>query len=179
MKFKMTLCMALMAALAVVTGCKTIPDKETVGQRAYAAGLAAGYAASLIPKITPEVKTNTVVIVTLVERCVPEEGKTVKETWTPVINEAIQTLISKGKLTEEEAVLVRGATDLATSGIDFLLAKHPEWADDEVVINTAIKQACLGFRTGIGINPNNEEVTKLVEEIMDKETFLSLTAHKK
>ena len=171
--------MALLAALAAITGCKTIPDKETVGQRAYAAGLAAGYAASLIPKITPEVKTNVVTIVTIVERCVPEEGKTVKETWTPVVEEAIQTLIAKGKLAEDQAVLVRAATDLATSGIDFLLARHPEWAKDEVVVNTAIKQACIGFRTGIGVNPNNAEVAQLVEEIMDKETFLSLTAHKK
>jgi len=162
---------ALACALAVFTGCKSIPEKETVGQKAYAAGLAAGYASALIPKITAQDKTNAVVIVTIAERFIPQDGQTFEQAWTPVIQEAITKLIAQGKVTEEQAVLVKMAADLGVKGIDYLFIKHPKWRQEQDVFAVAIHEACNGFRTGIGINPNNQEVVDLVNSIMDKETF--------
>ena len=172
---KKFLLIAMAACIACFTGCKTIPEKETVAQKAYTAGLAAGYAASLVPQISAQDKTNVVVIVTLVEKFTPQDGQTVTEAWTPVINDAITTLVAQGKLDEGQAALVRTAANLATSGIDYLFVKHPEWKEEKDIVAVVIHQACAGFKAGIGINPENKEVVDLVNQIMDKEVFLSLT----
>lgn len=168
---KKFLLIALAATIACFTGCKTVPEKETVGQKAYTAGLAAGYAAALIPKISAQDKTNIVVIVTVAERFIPQDGQTVTEAWTPVIAEAIASLQKQGKIDENQAALIKLGGDIAMRGIDYLLQKHPEWTASQEVVEVAVHQACNGFRTGIGINPNNPEVVELIQSIMDKDAF--------
>ena len=168
---KKFLLVALAATIACFTGCKHIPEKETVGQKAYTAGLAAGYAAALIPKISAQDKTNIVVIVTVAEKFVPQDGQSIPEAWTPVVEEAVATLVKQGKVTEEQSVLILSGAKLAITGVDYLFKKHPEWKEETEVVTTVIHQACAGFRAGIGINPNNAEVVDLVNKIMNKEAF--------
>ena len=168
---KKYLLLAMAACLAVFTGCKSIPDKETIGQKAYTAGLAAGYAAALVPKISAQDKTNVVVVLTIAEKFIPQDGQTVTEAWTPVITDAIETLKKQGKVDENQAALIKMGADLAMRGVDYLFIKYPKWKEEQDVVNVVIHQACNGFRTGIGINPNNPEVVELIQSIMDKEAF--------
>ena len=173
---KKVLLIAMACAVAVFSGCKTLPEKETIGQKAYTAGLAAGYAASLIPKISAQDKTNVVVIVTVAERFIPQDGQTITDAWTPVVADAIKTLQDQGKIDENQAVLIKMASDVAMRGVDYLFIKHPKWKEEQEVVNVVIHQACDGFRAGIGINPNNPEVVELIQKIMDKEAFKACLA---
>lgn len=168
---KKCLLIGLAACLAVFTGCKSVPEKETIGQKAYTAGLAAGYAAALVPKISPADKTNVVVVITVAEKFVPQDGQTVTEAWTPVVDEALESLKKQGKVDETQAALIKMGADLAMRGIDYLFTKHPKWLEEKDLVNVVIHQACAGFRAGIGINPNNPEVVELIQTIMDKEAF--------
>ena len=170
---KVCLAVFLLFALAcamVTTGCKKT-TKEDVEQKSYAAGLAAGYAATLIPKISESDKTNVVAIITIVEKLAPVDGATIADTWTPVIDSSLAKLVEQGKLSPGQDTLIGMAAGLAVKGIDYLFDQHEDWKKDKDLVTAAIHKSCAGFRAGIGIDPSNKDVVELIESLMDKDVF--------
>ena len=162
-----------MFTMTQVTGCKSLPDKEKVGFVAYSGGMAAGATVNLTVK-DEDTKTNIVMVVLMVEGVTPEDGQTFEDAWTKKVQEVLAWCVEQGKLTKDQALIIEPAMHTAERGLDYIFILHPEWKETVGFTELIIKQFCLGFRTAIGINPNDPVQVAAVEAGMDKMMFKAL-----
>ena len=129
----------------ILIGCKQVPTPEKMEKTAKAAG----YTAGLVVKqtVTKEKSIDTITnIMTQVSTCVPTNGQTFVEAWTPVAQKYVDTLVEKNKITKTEGELVMLGVDLATSGIDYVFDKvYPKAREYEELVNAAVRGFTKGF----------------------------------
>ena len=135
----------LAAALAVVAGCK--PTVEQMKTTATAIGYAAGLVANETP-IKDDARNAIVEILGDVRSCVPAEGQTFADAWTPVIKSKVAEFVASGKIDAATGELVTTVAVMAAKGVDYLFeVRYPEARQYEELVAAGVSGAVDGFLT--------------------------------
>lgn len=162
---------ALAVSLALVTGCK--PTVEQMKATATAVGYAAGLVANET-SIKDEARNTIVEILGEVRGCVPAEGQSFAEAWSPVVKAKVAALVAAGKLDAATGEIVTMAVLMAAKGIDYLFdVRFPEARQYEELVAAGVSGAVDGFLTTF--KPVNAKVSDFD---YDKEAYKWLKAHK-
>lgn len=131
------------AALAAFTGCK--PTAEQIKSTATAIGYAAGLVANET-KIKDDARNAIVTILNEVRECVPAEGQSFADAWTPVIKEKVAALVKAGKIDAATGELVTTIAIMAAKGIDYLFdVRFPKAKQYEELVAAGVSGAVDGF----------------------------------
>lgn len=163
---KIILCVS---ALLALVGCKTLPTPEKMEKTANAAG----YTTGLVVSQTVKEKHISVItnIMIQVSTCVPTNGQSFVEAWTPVAQKYVDELVEKGKITKEESNLVMVGFNLVTSGIDYVFDKvYPKAREYEELVNAAIRGFTKGFMKNFDGSKAVEEVYKDLYDFLKNKT---------
>ena len=154
----------LAAALAVVVGCK--PTVEQMKTTATAVGYAAGLVANETP-IKDDARNAIVEILGDVRSCVPAEGQTFSDAWTPVIKSKVAEFVASGKIDAATGELVTAAAVMAAKGVDYLFdVRYPDARQYEELVAAGVSGAVDGFLAAF--KPVN---AKLVAQEYDKKAY--------
>ena len=115
MKKILTIVMA--ATLAVFTGCT--PTAEQINKTAMAIGYAAGLVANQT-KIKDDARNAVVAILNDVRGCVPDEGQSFADAWTPVIKAKVEELVKAGKIDSATGEIVTSIAIMAAKCVDYI-----------------------------------------------------------
>lgn len=152
-------------ALAAVVGCT--PSEEQVKSTATAVGYAAGLVANETP-IKDEARNAVVEILTEVRTCIPEEGQSFVDAWTPIIKEKVAALVAAGKLDAATGELVTTACIFAAKGVDYLFdVRFPKAKKYAELVAAGASGAIDGFLTAF--KPVNEKSATTIK--CDKEAY--------
>lgn len=134
---------AVAAGLVALTGCK--PTPEQINQTASAIGYAAGLVANETG-IKDDARNAVVAILNEVRACVPAEGQSFEDAWTPVIKAKVAELVAAGKLDEATGALVTSCAVIAAKGVDYLFdVRYPEAKQYAELVAAGASGAIDGF----------------------------------
>lgn len=149
----------LAAALAVVVGCK--PTVEQMKTTATAIGYAAGLVANETP-IKDDARNAIVEILGDVRSCVPAEGQTFADAWTPVIKSKVAEFVASGKIDAVTGELVTTVAVMAAKGVDYLFeVRYPEARQYEELVAAGVSGAVDGFLTAFKPVDDNAKGAKV------------------
>ena len=139
---KMLYCIMALA-LAGFVGCT--PTEEQVKQTATAIGYAAGLVANETP-IKDDARNAIVEIMGEVRACVPAEGQSFVDAWTPVIKEKVAKFVEAGKIDAATGEIVVTACVLAAKGVDYLFdVRYPKAKQYAELVAAGASGAIDGF----------------------------------
>ena len=143
-----TICAAIaVVATALICGCEpTVPTVEKMTNVSTAVGKAAGYAVEL-SKTKTSVKEGIISVLDITSKVVPETNETFAVTWEPVINEEVEKLVDNGKISEDEASIVKQTLYVASEGIDYVFSRYPEAKTYQELVSAAVAGFNTGFRS--------------------------------
>ena len=163
MKKIMIACMAF--AMAFIFGCK--PTVEQMKNTATAIGYAAGLVANETP-INDDARNAIVDILNEVRECVPSEGQTFADAWTPVIKEKVAAFVKAGKIDAATGELVTNVAIMAAKTIDYLFdIRYPEAKKYAELVSAGASGAIDGFLTAF--KPVNDGARDTA--LADKEAY--------
>lgn len=144
MKIMKKLIVGIMAALlAAFTGCT--PTAEQINKTATAIGYAAGLVANQAG-IKDDARNAIVTVLNEVRSCVPAEGQTFTDAWTPVIKAKVAELVAAGKINEATGTLVTSVAVMAAKAVDYLFdVRFPEAKQYEELVRAGTAGAIDGF----------------------------------
>lgn len=135
----------LAAAVAVFAGCK--PTAEQVKQTATAIGYAAGLVANET-KIKDDARNAIISVLTEVRECVPAEGQSFADAWTPVIKEKVAALVKAGKIDAATGEIVTTIAIMAAKAVDYMFdVRYPEAKKVEELVAAGVAGVVDGFLT--------------------------------
>lgn len=159
---------------ALFTGCKTTDTNSFNPALAENVAKIAGSSTAIIllavPSIAtnPQVKTVIYSVTTVIEKVAPTNGQTYTEVATPVINTTVDKFVAEGKITAEQAVLIKEACNVLVSGVDIAFAKYPKAKLYSEYTNLVVKSFMKAFNTvfngGVMIQ-NSIDTVNMVDEI--------------
>ena len=163
----------LAAALAFVVGCK--PTPEQIKATATAIGYAAGLVANETP-IKDDARNTLVEVLNDVRGCVPAEGQSFVDAWTPVITAKVAEFVEKGKIDAATGELVKAAALMAAKGVDYLFdVRYPEARKYEELVAAGMSGALDGFLTAFKPVDDNAKGAKVK---YDKKAYEYFKTHK-
>ena len=131
--------------LTAVVGCT--PTVEQVKSTATAVGYAAGLVASETP-IKDEARNSIVEILNEVRTCIPADGQSFVDAWTPIIKEKVAALVAAGKIDAPTGELVTTACIFAAKGVDYLFdVRFPKAKKYAELVAAGASGAIDGFLT--------------------------------
>ncbi len=143
MNSKITSSLAL--GLSIVVGCATIQTPARIN----ATGTAIGYAAGLVvdqTKIKDSDRNTLVIVMNEVRSCIPNEGQSFVDAWTPVIQAKVAELIEAGKLTKESGAMVASIAILSAQAVDYMFdIRFPQAKQYEELVRAGVSGAIDGF----------------------------------
>ena len=143
MNSKITSSLAL--GLAIVVGCATIPTPTSINATATAIGYAAGLVVDQT-KIKDSDRNTLVIVLNEVRSCVPSEGQSFVDAWTPVIQAKVAELIEAGKLTKESGAMVTSLAILSAQAVDYMFdIRFPQAKQYEELVRAGVSGAIDGF----------------------------------
>lgn len=130
-------------ASAIIAGCKpTVEQMKTTS-------IAIGYAAGLVANETgiDDSSRNAVInILNEVVACVPEQGQSYRDAWTPVIKAKVAELIEAGKINQEAGEIITTVATLAAEGVDYLFnVRFPEAKKYSELVSAGVSGCIEGF----------------------------------
>lgn len=141
---KLMLCVCALAMSAFV-GCT--PTAEQINKTATAIGYAAGLVANET-KIKDDARNAIVDVLNEVRQCVPSEGQSFADAWTPVIKEKVAALVKAGKIDAATGELVSTVAIMAAKAVDYLFdIRYPEAKKVEELVAAGVSGAVDGFLT--------------------------------
>lgn len=133
-----------------MTGChifsaNTIPTVEKMDTTARSVGTAAALVANMT-KIDTESRIVVVDILSRVQSHTLGVGDTFTDSWLPIAEEHIESLISSGKLNEFKGKCIKTVVKLVFKGLDYLIDKrYPLARQYTDLISTAVTGFCDSF----------------------------------
>lgn len=135
----------LATGLAALTGCQ--PTPEQINKTATAIGYAAGLVANET-EIKDDARNAVVEILNEVRECVPAEGQSFEDAWTPVIKEKVAEFVKAGKIDEATGSLVTTCAILAAKGVDYIFdVRYPKAKQYAELVAAGASGAIDGFLT--------------------------------
>lgn len=135
----------LVAAMAVVTGCK--PTVEQIKTTATAIGYAAGLVANQT-EIKDDARNAIVEVLNEVRGCIPAEGQSFADAWEPVIKSKVAELVAAGKIDETTGTIVTSVALMAAKGVDYLFGvRFPQARQYADLVAAGASGAIDGFLT--------------------------------
>lgn len=138
---KFAMC-SLALALAILTGCT--PSAEQINKTATAIGYAAGLVANQT-EIKDDARNAIVEVLGVVRSCVPAEGQTYADAWTPVIKDKVANLVEAGNINQTAAVVVTAVATMSAQSIDYLFERYPDARKQESLAKAGVTGALDGF----------------------------------
>ena len=159
------------AAAVFMTGCdKELPTIERMTTISTAIGKTAGYACEL-SKTKTSVKEAIFSVIDTASKVVPQTNETFTVAWTPVINEELDKLIKKGKISESELPVIKIALAAATEGIDYVFVKYPKAKEVKELVSAATTGFISGYKSVVafaaGAEEINDEAYKYIKSKLD------------
>lgn len=143
MKIKNTLWCLLALGLAMLMGCT--PSAEQINKTATAVGYAAGLVANKV-EIKDDARNAIVSVLNDVRSCIPIEGQSFADAWTPVIKEKVSILVKDGKIDAATGELVTSIAIMAAKGVDYLFdVRFPKVKQYEELVAAGVSGAVDGF----------------------------------
>lgn len=131
------------AVLAVLTGCT--PTAEQINKTATAIGYAAGLVANQT-KIKDDARNAVVTVLNEVRSCVPSEGQSFTDAWTPVIKAKVAELVQGGKIDAATGELVTTIALMAAKGVDYIFdVRFPKAKQYSELVAAGASGALDGF----------------------------------
>lgn len=138
---------ATFAALALLTGCKSVPTPEQMKSTSTAIGVAAGLVANET-KIDDNTRNAVVAVMEEVARATPAQGQSFEDAWTPVAKDVIAKLVADGKIDEGQGQLALAAFSIAVKGVDYIFdIRFPKAREYEELVAAASAGFIEGFLT--------------------------------
>ena len=114
---KKTMIGAIAVSMALFCGCT--PTAEQVNRTATAIGYAAGLVANQT-KIKDDARNAVVSVLNEVRSCVPSEGQSFADAWTPVIKAKVEELVKAGKIDSATVDIVTSIAIMAAKCVDYI-----------------------------------------------------------
>lgn len=167
---------ALAVALAALVGCT--PDAAQIKQSATAIGYAAGLVANETP-IKDDARNTVVEVLTEVRVCIPADGQSFVDAWTPVIKEKVAALVAAGKIDEATSTLVTSVAIMAAKGVDYLFdVRYPEAKKNASLVAAGASGAIDGFLAAFKPANCDDCTVKTARLAYDKEAYEWFKANK-
>ena len=132
-------------ALAAIVGCT--PSEEQIKNTATAIGYAAGLVANETP-IKDDARNAVVEVLNEVRSCIPAEGQSFADAWTPIIKEKVAELVKAGKIDAATGELVTTVALMAAKGVDYLFdVRFPKAKQYANLVAAGASGAIDGFLT--------------------------------
>lgn len=140
---KKLICSILSLGMAVLTGCT--PSAEQINKTAKAIGYAAGLVANYTG-IKDDARNAIVDVLNEVRSCIPAEGQSFADAWTPVIKAKVAELVEAGKIDEATGNLVTTVAILAARAVDYMFdVRFPKAKKYEELVRAGVSGALDGF----------------------------------
>jgi len=138
---------ALVASVAVLVGCQSVPTPEYIGSLSTAIGVSTGMVVNMT-KIDDASRNAIVDIMNKVSQCIPETNQSFEAAWTPIAKEHTQKLIDEGKIDAKQGDLILTAFSLVTKGIDYLFdVRFPKAKEYKELVTAGVDGFINGFLT--------------------------------
>ena len=132
-----------MVALSLAAGCT--PTAEQINATATAIGYAAGLVANQT-KIKDDAHNAVVAILNDVRTCIPAEGQSFTDAWSPVIKAKVAEFIAAGKIDEGTGAIVTSVAIMAAQAVDYLFdVRYPEAKKYTEIVTAGVSGALDGF----------------------------------
>lgn len=129
--------------LAFLMGCT--PSAEQINKTATAIGYAAGLVANNAG-IKDDARNAIVTVLNEVRSCVPGEGQSFADAWTPVIKAKVAELVSAGKINAATGELVTSIAIMAAKAVDYMFdVRFPKAKQYEELVRAGMAGALDGF----------------------------------
>lgn len=157
------------AALFALSGCT--PSEDQVKATATAIGYAAGLVANETP-IKEDARNAVVEVLTDVRSCLPSDGQSFTDAWTPVVKSKVSELVESGKIDAATGELVTSVALMAAKGVDYLFdVRFPKARQYANLVSAGASGAIDGFLAVF--KPVNERSSIKV----DKEAYQWFKTH--
>lgn len=145
-----------MAALVMMAGCT--PTAEQINATATAIGYAAGLVANTT-NIKDDARNAIVSVLNDVRGCIPAEGQTFTDAWTPVIKAKVAELVAAGKINEATGAIVTSVAIMAAQAVDYFFdVRFQEAKKYEELVRTGASGVLDGFLAVFKpVNADHEE----------------------
>lgn len=142
---KKTMIGAIAFSMALFCGCT--PTAEQINKTATAIGYAAGIVANQT-KINDDARNTVVSILNEVRSCVPSEGQSFVDAWTPVIKAKVDELVASGKIDSATGTLVSSVSIMAAKAVDYMFdIRFPKAKQYSELVSAGASGAIDGFLT--------------------------------
>lgn len=133
----------LAVGMALIMGCT--PTADQINKTATAIGYAAGLVANNAG-IKDDARNAIVVILNEVRSCVPAEGQSFVEAWTPIIKAKVAELVASGKIDAATGDIVISLGIMAAKAVDYMFdIRFPKAKQYEELVRAGISGALDGF----------------------------------
>jgi hypothetical protein len=136
--------LAILIAVVSIVGCVSVPTVQSVNIASNGIGAATAAAVSQM-EMDKIVQNNIINIMNVLNDIVPTTNSTYVSTWTPVVDQHLQKLLTDGKIDIIQASVIRTSIILGAEGIDYMFRKHPEWLYYSELVNTAVHGFINGY----------------------------------
>ena len=131
------------SVLAVLTGCT--PTADQINKTATAIGYAAGLVADNAG-IKEDARNAIVTVLNEVRVCVPAEGQSFADAWTPVIKAKVAELVAAGKIDAATGTVVTSVAIMAAQAVDYMFdIRFPKAKQYEELVRAGASGAIDGF----------------------------------
>ena len=160
---------AVALGFAMIVGCT--PSAEQINKTATAIGYAAGLVANQT-KISDDARNALVTVLNEVRSCIPAEGQSFADAWTPIIKEKVAELVAAGKVNEATGAIVTTVAVMAAQAVDYMFdIRFPAAKKYEELVRAGVTGVVDGFLTVF--KPANEcdDCTYKATEAYDLEAY--------
>ena len=167
--------------LSLMMGCQTTSFDPAIAARI---ATITGESTALVVLTIPSIATNQQIkaaiyqVTKTIETVVPATNQTFAAAATPVIVQAVDKLVSEGKLNPIYAALTKDGSILAVDGLDLVMAKFPKIKESTTDVNIIVKAYTAAFNKifmPIGLAASSgpsKEVLDTVKELKEKNNFI-------
>ena len=149
LKTKTAMAISAIALIGVITfGCVTPITTQDVSAVANISGMATAQVVNLTD-MDQEAKDTIIYVVNDLEGKFVEIQGSVVTSWSDVVNDEIEKLISEGKIKQEYVPMIKTTFLLVGEGLDYMFAKHPAWMDYTNMGISAVNSFISGFKSCI------------------------------
>ena len=164
------LILAIMSAgLVAITGCT--PTADQINKTATAIGYAAGLVADNAG-IKEDARNALITVLNEVRSCVPAEGQSFADAWTPVIKAKVAELVAAGKIDEATGAIVTSVAIMAAQAVDYMFdVRFPKAKEYEELVRAGMLGAIDGFLAVFKPVDDCDDCTRKAKACYDQEAF--------
>lgn len=147
-KFILSFAAAACAIALAVTGCKSVPEVDTIYSVSKSVGKVAGVVVEF-SDMKQEVKTSVMNVLDIISEAVPATNETFVAAWMPFAKAEIAKLVADGRLTSNEGAVVERAVYVVCEGIDLVFVRYPVAKQHKDLVSAAVDGFVTGFKSAV------------------------------